>query len=760
MTSVFASNLFISLMLTSTTLVMLLVFENFGQTMPNQSSAKPVLTQSEDRIWQLLQGARGLHILRTACLRVVDVAAPFMVALQLGGFPAQLLLLVKIYVSSPTTTKVQIFDQHQQGLKGLPQQRAWTLASLIFSCLIIVVYSSGFGLSGAANLLLCFALMFSRDPPHNGQISNRHLHESQHKSAGNHISAFGNDSGAPPSFGSSPSKGNTNEISAKPTNTGSQTTTSAGLAAGATIILWLFYVPADLNFQSSIIVGAIALLVNVAYAEVPILTSPSLLAIGLVVGLVGNSLVSPDAATFWRDAILAILTVGAVQIDTIQSKAHWEGNASAGDNIHRTGDQKCSWITRWLLRSCGPDSLLYGIIIDKESRRIFYFMFLNLCFMLVQSLYGVLTGSLGLLSDSIHMFFDCVALFVGLCAAVMRKWPPSMKYPYGYGKIDTLSGFGNGVFLMLISIEIIWESVERLVGGSDLSRTTELLVVSVLGLLVNLVGIMAFDHGHVHGHEHGHSHGHVDSHGLHHHHHHHHHSPTSQPDPHTVQQHSESNSSTLSNCDFKTSPSKDHHGSDNMYGIYLHIMADTLGSGAVVLSTLCVKYTGWSGFDPLASSAIAILIFASAVPLIISCGKKMLLSLPSDVEYTLRETLAGVSTTRGVVAYTVPKFWLDDRGKPPMKDEHGLRHCHDHTHSHQHQPDHLQGQSRDPSGNCGQEDNPLILGVMHVVAAQYADLEDVRARVLEYLSSKNMDILVQVEREGDTKCWCNGTGFA
>lgn len=73
---------------------------------------------------------------------------------------------------------------------------------------------------------------------------------------------------------------------------------------------------------------------------------------------------------------------------------------------------------------------------------------LNFAFMLVQLFYAIATGSLGLLSDSIHMAFDCLALVVGLCAAVMSKWPPSTRFPYGYGKMDTLAGFANGIFLM------------------------------------------------------------------------------------------------------------------------------------------------------------------------------------------------------------------------------------------------------------------------------------------------------------------------
>lgn len=68
--------------------------------------------------------------------------------------------------------------------------------------------------------------------------------------------------------------------------------------------------------------------------------------------------------------------------------------------------------------------------------------------MIVQTAYGFATGSLGLLSDSVHMLLDCMALGVGLCASVMSKWPPSVKFPYGLGKMDTLAGFANGIFLM------------------------------------------------------------------------------------------------------------------------------------------------------------------------------------------------------------------------------------------------------------------------------------------------------------------------
>lgn len=275
----------------------------------------------------------------------------------------------------------------------------------------------------------------------------------------------------------------------------------------------------------------------------------------------------------------------------------------------------------------------------------------------------------------------------------------------------------------IISVEIIYEAVERLSSGSEMQRIGELLVVSIAGLAVNLVGIFSFEHGHHHGHDHGHDHS---------------------------------------------------HGNENMHGIFLHILADTLGSVAVVISTILVHYSGWSGYDPLASCFIAILIFASAVPLVTSTAKSLLLTLPADTEYNVRETLAGVSTLRGVVSYTVPKFWLDDTGTTSEHSHshdhsghgdcghqhdhnHSPHHNHDHDHGHSHTHSHSHAHNHDHDHDHEHEKKPQnIFGVIHVIASRGADLEDVRQRTVDYLREKNMDILVQVERDGDARCWCGG----
>lgn len=66
------------------------------------------------------------------------------------------------------------------------------------------------------------------------------------------------------------------------------------------------------------------------------------------------------------------------------------------------------------------------------------------------------------------------------------------------------------MFLVLISLSIITEAIQRLIHPPEMN-THRLLFISFVGLVVNLVGIFAFNHGHAHGghgHDHGHSHGH------------------------------------------------------------------------------------------------------------------------------------------------------------------------------------------------------------------------------------------------------------
>ena len=71
-------------------------------------------------------------------------------------------------------------------------------------------------------------------------------------------------------------------------------------------------------------------------------------------------------------------------------------------------------------------------------------------------------------------------------------------------------------------------------------------------------------------------------------------------------------------------------------------MADTLGSVGVIISTLLINRYGWTGFDPIASIFIAVLIFASVVPLVMDSASLLTLDLGSDRERDVRSALSKV----------------------------------------------------------------------------------------------------------------------
>ena len=136
-------------------------------------------------------------------------------------------------------------------------------------------------------------------------------------------------------------------------------------------------------------------------------------------------------------------------------------------------------------------SLLVHILDAPETRKIFLFFVINFFFMLVEIAYGMWSNSLGLISDAAHMLFDCSALLLGLAASYIARWRSDEVFSFGYGRAEVLAGFTNALFLLFIAIYILFEALERLLAPPQVDPDT-LFTVSVLGLLVNCIGMAFF----------------------------------------------------------------------------------------------------------------------------------------------------------------------------------------------------------------------------------------------------------------------------
>ena len=291
--------------------------------------------------------------------------------------------------------------------------------------------------------------------------------------------------------------------------------------------------------------------------------------------------------------------------------------------------------------------ILREIVTHTDSRHIFYFLCVNLAFTFVELTYGALSNSLGLISDGVHMLFDCSALVMGLFAAVVSQWKPTKTFSYGYGRLEILSGFVNGLFLVVISLFVFVEAVHRLFQPPEI-KSEKLIYVSFAGLCVNMFGIVVFRHAHTHGgmacsghdapahthvdtqqqqqHQHSHSgggggscsHGHGHSHAS--------GSSSSHGHSHSHAANSAKGVAAPSTPSFSTADN------DNMHGVFLHVLADTLGSVGVIVSSLLIQQFGWFIADPLCSLCIAVLILLSVMPLLKHSASVLLLRTPANKE--------------------------------------------------------------------------------------------------------------------------------
>ncbi|XP_060890731.1 zinc transporter 7 isoform X2 [Labrus mixtus] len=307
-----------------------------------------------------------------------------------------------------------------------------------------------------------------------------------------------------------------------------------------------------------------------------------------------------------------------------------------------------------------------SILADKTSRNLFFFLCLNLSFAFVELSYGIWSNSLGLISDSFHMFFDCTALLAGLAASVISRWRSNDSFSYGYVRAEVLAGFVNGLFLIFTAFFIFSEGVERALEPPDVHHD-RLLPVSVAGLLVNLVGIFVFQHG-GHGHSHGegghgHSHSlfngsvnHGHSHGGHDHHKHadkHEHGGHGHGhDGHGGHSHEEPHC----HDDLLHTPGKGA-SKQILQGVLLHIIADTLGSVGVIISALLMQKYDLMIADPICSMLIALLIGVSVVPLLKESIGILMQRTPPSLDNALPECYQRVQQLQGVYNLQEPHFW-------------------------------------------------------------------------------------------------------
>jgi cation diffusion facilitator family transporter len=185
----------------------------------------------------------------------------------------------------------------------------------------------------------------------------------------------------------------------------------------------------------------------------------------------------------------------------------------------------------------------------EGERKTLIVIAITITMMVVEIVAGILFGSMALLADGLHMGSHATALSISAVAYVYaRKYAKDRKFSFGTGKVNALAGFSSAVLLVVFAVMMGWESVGRLIDPVAISFNQAILV-SVVGLIVNLACMLILGRRSHHHHEHQ-AHEHEDA---------------------------------------------DH----NLRAAYLHVIADALTSLLAVFALLGGKFFGLNWMDPL-----------------------------------------------------------------------------------------------------------------------------------------------------------------
>lgn len=204
------------------------------------------------------------------------------------------------------------------------------------------------------------------------------------------------------------------------------------------------------------------------------------------------------------------------------------------------------------------------------QRSIIVGIILNVTFIVIEVVYGLISNSIALITDAGHNFSDVLSLILAGIAGWMITKRSNSKFTYGYKRGSILIALVNSVLLLVALGAITWEAIHRLYVQNTVNGMTVMLVASV-GIIVN--GITAYM--------------------------------------------------------FMKGREKDL----NVKSVFLHMLTDTLVSLGVLISGILIYYLEINWIDPVISLAIVVVILYGTWGLLKETIQLTLDAVPGNIEY-------------------------------------------------------------------------------------------------------------------------------
>jgi len=218
----------------------------------------------------------------------------------------------------------------------------------------------------------------------------------------------------------------------------------------------------------------------------------------------------------------------------------------------------------------------------------------------VQVVGAILSGSLALLADAVHMLADAAALIIALVASAVASRPANDRRTFGYRRAEVFGALTNGVLLIALSAWVAVEGISRLVNGETEVAGGLMLTVAIVGLIANAAAMWLM--------------------------------------------------------------SAAQRTSINVRGAYLEVMGDLIGSVAVIVAAIVILTTGWLPADAIVSLLIAAMIIPRALGLLREVFAVLVEGAPKGVE--VPDIRRHILETPGVVDVHDVHVWQLTRGAP------------------------------------------------------------------------------------------------
>lgn len=120
----------------------------------------------------------------------------------------------------------------------------------------------------------------------------------------------------------------------------------------------------------------------------------------------------------------------------------------------------------------------------KTEKNILIAFILNLSFSVFEFFGGIFTGSVAIISDAVHDLGDAISIGIAFYLERISKKQPDKKYTYGYLRYSVLGGFITTLILLLGSIFVIVNSINRIFNPVEINYNG-MIIFALVGAVVN-----------------------------------------------------------------------------------------------------------------------------------------------------------------------------------------------------------------------------------------------------------------------------------